>query len=139
MMKTGKMGIIALICAFLAVCLISCTGAENTDMAEGRSLARNSTATDYNPDGTNNYGQINSNNGNTDGGTGDRYDDKDMSLNGVADDIADAGRNMVNDAASGMDYGMNGTTSRANDMSNSVERNNGVNAKNAVGNTAGYY
>ena len=138
MIKTGKMGIIALICVLLAVCLVSCTGAKNTDMAEGRSLARNSTATDYNPDGTNNYGQINSNNGNADGGMGDKYDDRDMSLNGVAGDIADAGRSMVNDATYGMDYGVNGDT-RANDMSNSVERNNGVNAKNAVGNTAGYY
>ncbi len=123
---TRKMGIIALICAILSLSLISCTS--GTENSEGNGMARNSTATDYNADGTNNYGQVNTNNGNTDGGTGDRYDDTDMNLNGVAGDIAGSAKNMVD-----------GGSQRSQDMSNSVERNNGVNSSNASGNTAGYY
>ena len=127
-MKTTKnMIILALICALLCLSLISCTsGSEANDGSGG--MTRNSTATDYNPDGTNNYGQVNTNNGNTDGGNGDKYSDTDMNLNGVAGEIANSARNMVDGAAR-----------TAQDMSNSVERNNGVTAKNASGNTSGYY
>lgn len=122
---TKKMGVLALICAFLCLSLISCT--TGTETNDGNGMTRNSTATDYNPDGTNNYGQVNTNNGSADGGTGDRYDDTDMNLNGVAGDVADSAKSMVDDAARS-----------AKDMSNSVERNNGVTARNASGNTAGY-
>lgn len=126
MRTTKKMGILALICAVLCLSLISCTSGNEAN--DGSGMTRNSTATDYNPDGTNNYGQVNTNNGNTDGGNGDNYGDTDMNLNGVAGEIADSARNMVDGAARS-----------AQDMSNSVERNNGVTAKNASGNTAGYY
>jgi hypothetical protein len=98
---TVKMLILGSICAILTLCLLSCSSTADNSAGKANS----------------NYGQINTNNGNADGGIGDAYSDTDMSLDGVAGDAAKS----VNDAI------------------DNIEGNMGINSKKAGGNTTANY
>ena len=91
--------ILGSVCAILTLCLLSCS---------------NKTSMGTNSD---NYGQINTNNGSADGGTGDAYSDTDMTLDGAAGDAARS----VSDAIDGFESDM------------------GVDSKHSGGNTTANY
>ncbi len=93
--------ILGSVCAILTLCLLSCSN--KADTASGNN--------------TDNYGQVNTNNGSADGGMGDAYSDTDMSLDGVAGDAARS----VSDAIDGFESDM------------------GVDSKHSGGNTTANY